>query len=407
MTAIMRLEMVDSYQGHQYTEISIDEAPNFPFIAQMVEKLKGCLRSPHGVPCRMFLTGNPGGPGASIIKVLFIEKGHMNVFYDDAGESHVFIQSTLADNPALNEKDPKYVRRLMSIKDPALRAAWLEGDWDVHVGQALNFTRQHHVIDPIPIPNGAPIYTTFDWGFGKPFSWAWWWVDSDERIYRFAEWYGWDGVTPDVGCRLEDSAIAQGILQREEKMNLTGERIVRLAGPDCWNKKPDYRGGGQGPSTAEVFGNYGLYMTKGDPSRELKIRQFRERLRVPEDGTMPMMMVYSSCTHFIRTIPSLCLDETHPEDIDTDQEDHIYDEACHIVMFRPMKLEEPQKPIPPHAKRIDDLIAGRNPYQSDEDDFESWMHEQRDSRNSWENQGPGQIVVGKSKRDIKICYDLD
>lgn len=33
------------------------------------------------------------------------------------------------------------------------------------------------------------------------------------------------------------------------------------------------------------------------------------------------------------------MDELKPEDIDTDQEDHIYDEACHICMARPLKQD--------------------------------------------------------------------
>ncbi|KKK69832.1 hypothetical protein LCGC14_2930070, partial [marine sediment metagenome] len=72
MQAIMRLELADSLQGHQYTEICIDEAPTIPFISQLIDVLKGCMRSPHGVPCHMFLTGNPGGTGASQIKAMYI-----------------------------------------------------------------------------------------------------------------------------------------------------------------------------------------------------------------------------------------------------------------------------------------------------------------------------------------------
>ena len=34
------------------------------------------------------------------------------------------------------------------------------------------------------------------------------------------------------------------------------------------------------------------------------------------------------------------MDEDNPEDIDTDQEDHIYDEACHIAMSRPLTIPE-------------------------------------------------------------------
>ena len=105
-------------------------------------------------------------------------------------------------------------------------------------------------------------------------------MDSDGRIYRFMEWYGYNG-TPDEGLRLEDSKIAEG--------------------------------------------------------RELKIRQFRERLKLPaSDLEMPMMVVYQSCKHFIRTIPALAIDEDNPEDIDTEQEDHVYDDTCLICMAQPL-----------------------------------------------------------------------
>jgi hypothetical protein len=181
---------------------------------------------------------------------------------------------------------------------------------------------------------------TYDWGYGKPFSIGWWWVDSDGRFYRCMEWYGYNG-TPDEGLRLEDSKVAEGILEREHKMGIHKRVTDRLAGPDCFNKKPNYQGGGQGPSTAEVFRGYGINMRPGDPDRKLKIRQFRERLKLPDsEFDMPKMVVYESCKQFIRTIPYLAMDEDVPEDIDTDQEDHIYDEACHIAMSRPLVVAE-------------------------------------------------------------------
>ena len=51
---------------------------------------------------------------------------------------------------------------------------------------------------------------------------------------------------------------------------------------------------------------------------------------------LPMLVVYKNCEHFRRTVPLLVMDETNPEDVDTDSEDHIYDEACHICMARPV-----------------------------------------------------------------------
>jgi hypothetical protein len=332
------------------------------------------------------MTGNPGGPGANSIKMLYVKAAQPNTPFRINNLSAIFIPSSLADNKILCNKDPVYVSRLQSIKDPALRAAWLLGDWDAFIGQAFDFSREHHVISPRPIPHGAPIYMSYDWGFGAPFSVGWWWVDAEGRLYRFAEWYGWDGETPNVGCRLEDSRVGQGILDREMRLGITGQNIIRLGSHDSWNKKPDYKGGGQGPSTAEVFAGQGIYLIKADPARHLKIRQFRERMKVqylnldaiagrlglqsyedPVQGPVwldgaanivwerkliemarmrgmqlpylpPMLQVYESCAHFIRTIPELCVDENNIEDIDTDQEDHVYDEACQVCMARPIPL---------------------------------------------------------------------
>ena len=345
MAAIPRIEFTDDYVGEEFTEISIDECTTFPFFIKMVDKLSGSCRSPHGVPCRMFGTGNPGGPGHNEVKLFFKLGKEFNikpgtVLYNDIGESRVYIPSFLRDNRILCDNDPKYVRKLMSIRDPMLRKAWLAGDWDVYIGQAFMLSPEHHIIDPIPVPEHAPLYMTFDWGYSAPFAVGWWWVDADGRIYRFAEWYGWDSEENE-GLRMEDSKIAMGIVEREKRMGIWGRPITRLCDPTCANKKPDYKGGGQGPSTIHEFALCGVFMRPGDPNRKLKIRQFRERMAIPGDKKQrPMIQVYSTCKHFISTIPSLCMDEHNPEDIDTDQADHIYDESCHICMARPMKLIE-------------------------------------------------------------------
>jgi hypothetical protein len=337
MMAMQRPEQLDDIQGHQYPEISVDECTQFAWFAKLMDKLRGANRSPHGVPTHLFATGNPGGPGHMAVKDYFrLGQGGVKpgrTWLDSQGSSRVFIPSFLADNRILCAADPKYVRRLMGISDPVLRKAWLDGDWEVYIGQAFRITARH-VIKPIPIPEYVPVYMTFDWGFGKPFSIGWWWVDSDDRIYRCGEWYGWNG-SPDEGLRLEDSIIADGIIEREHKMGISSRPIVRLAGPDCWNRKPDYKGGGQGPSTAMVFAQKKLTLRPGDPNRELKIRAFRERIVTPQSEIeLPKLVIYSSCKQFLRTVPALAMDEDNPEDIDTEQEDHIYDEACHIVMMR-------------------------------------------------------------------------
>ena len=380
MVAIKEIAQASDFLGHQYTEVSFDEATSSHIILDLIDQFRATLRSPHGVPCRMFSTGNPGGPGHNAIKHMFIEPcpEGSKVLYDEAGESRIFIKSTLADNKILVVNDPDYVKRLMAIKNEALRRAWLLGDWDVFVGQMFNFLPAYHICKPFSIPQAAMMYMTMDWGFGAPFSLGWWWVDSEGTIYRCYEWYGWNG-RPNQGLRLTDSAIAEGIKAREKKWKLENRNIIRLAGPDCFNKKPDFKGGGQGPSTAEVFAQHGLYLSPGDPSRELKIRQFHERLRLvtDPDGKVtrkPRLQIYENCRHFIRTIPTLSHDDHDPEDIDTDQEDHVYDEACHIMMARPIAMPVEPDPKSSYDKRLEELYKGG---QSASEDFADYMASQQ------------------------------
>ena len=51
-----------------------------------------------------------------------------------------------------------------------------------------------------------------------------------------------------------------------------------------------------------------------------------------------MLYVFSTCKHFIRTVPNLVYSETDVEDVDTDGEDHIYDELRYICMEYPVKM---------------------------------------------------------------------
>ena len=111
MPAIGQLSQCNDYVGHQYTEIAFDECTAFPFFQQMVDKLKGSNRSPHGVPCRMFGTGNPGGPGHLAVKDYFKlgtgpdsvppETVMTNKLDGGMTETRIFIPSFLDDNRIL------------------------------------------------------------------------------------------------------------------------------------------------------------------------------------------------------------------------------------------------------------------------------------------------------------------
>jgi len=281
--------------------------------------------------CKFIGATNPGSVGHAWVKQLWIDRDFPREFYQELDYRPLFhfVPSRADDNPYL---DQAYWSMLNTLPE-RMRKAFRDGNWDLFVGQAFTEWRQaYHIIKPLPhVPENLQHYMTFDWGFGAPFSLGWWFVDNDGRLVRFHEWYGWTGQ-PNTGTRMADSEIAEGILKREERWGIAGRKIERLAGPDCFSKRPDYKGGGQGPSTADVFREYGIYIKPGDPDRKHKIKAFHERLRIRNEEELPMMVVTEECKHFIRTIPTLVQAENDIEDIDTDSEDHVYDEACHIVM---------------------------------------------------------------------------
>ena len=296
----------------------------------------------------------------------------------EGGMVRAYIPALLEDNQLLMRKDPGYINRVKAMPEP-YRSAYLDGDWDIFIGQAFNFSVKHHVCAPHPLPRFAPVYFTFDWGFGKPFSCGWSYVDADNRIFRFAELYGWNKI-PDQGMRKSDSEIAELVCAKEIKLGLRapGGKIVNgmdigkhlreveyILSPDCFSKKPDYKGGGQGPSTSEVFSEYGIIGYPGDATRDQKIKQYHERLRLPKDPDQaPMFQVFDTCSQFLRTVPLLQQDEHNPEDVDTTLEDHIYDESALLFMARPLSLEVPPTPTSSYDKRIDDLEKG------EQDDYE-------------------------------------
>ena len=52
------------------------------------------------------------------------------------------------------------------------------------------------------------------------------------------------------------------------------------------------------------------------------------------------LKVFSTCKHWLRTVPALPPDELNPEDVDTTAEDHAWDATRYGVMRRRRRPEE-------------------------------------------------------------------
>jgi len=339
----------DGYQGHQYTWIGFDELTNHA-TPYGYNKLKGCLRNSAGIQGRIRSGGNPGGKGHIWVKARFIDVAppYMPYTDKDTGLTRVFIPSKITDNKYLKD-NKQYISLLKSSGSVELVKAWLDGDWDVIAGAFFDcWQRDKHVIRPFTIPDAWSRFRSFDWGSARPFSVGWWAIANGETdhprgaIIRYREWYG--ASEPNIGLKLSADEVAVGIVKRDN-----GERFAySVADPSCW--KVD-----GGPSIAERMLKHGVLWRRADNQRINGWDQMRQRF-VGDDS--PMIYCFSTCVDSIRTIPLMQHDELHPEDIDTEMEDHAADDWRYACMSRPW-----QKPIPkdiqprfPQLQTFDELV---------------------------------------------------
>lgn len=345
-----------NYQGKRYDFIDFDELTQFTWDEYSYLMSRNRPGGPD-TRCYMRAQANPGGIGHGWVKERFITAAPpMTTIWDEVEiampdgktelrrRSRIFVPSSVFDNRILMQNDPEYITRLASLPEKE-RNALLYGDWDSFAGQVFTEWRNNpdnygtrlntHVISPFRVPESWSIYRGFDFGYAKPFSVGWYAIDHDGRMYRIRELYGCTG-TPNEGVRWEPAQIARKIREIEkEDINLKGKQICGIADPSIYDES-------RGESIAEMMEREGIYFEKGDNTRLAGKMQLHNRL-VFDDNGIPMFYVFDTCKHFIRTFPELIYSQTDVEDIDTDGEDHIYDECRYVAMAHPISPPKKSK----------------------------------------------------------------
>lgn len=358
-----------NYQGQAYDFVAFDEVTHFTF-DEYVYLFSRTRPNGPGTDCYIRATANPGGIGHGWVKERFITPApamttqwyKVAVRYPDGRtesmwRNRIFVPSSVFDNKALLDNDPNYLANLASMPE-AERNALLYGDWDSFSGQVFTEWRNDpshyedrvgtHVIAPFRIPSHWRVWRGFDWGYTRPFSVGWYAVDPDGRLYRIRELYGCRADSsgqpvPNTGVSWDAAKVAQEIKRIEdEDPNLHGRRIHGVADPAI-----SQRNGGV--PISEIMEREGVYWDKADNTRLAGKQQLHNRLTFDKQG-IPMLYVFSTCRHFIRTIPSLVYSQVDVEDVDTDGEDHIYDECRYVCMANPCAA-------PDH---VDTFIAAEN-----------------------------------------------
>lgn len=350
-----------NYQGKHYDFVAFDELTQFTWVQYSYLMSRN---RPNGPGTRVYMraTANPGGIGHGWVKDRFVTAAvPMTTIWEtyevrkpdgttaEMKRDRIFVPSTVFDNQALLDNDPNYLANLAMLPE-AEKNALLYGSWDSFDGQVFREWRNDpdhyddqrwtHVINPFPIPSHWRIYRGFDFGYAKPFSVGWYAADPDGRIYRIKEYYGCTG-TPNTGIKLNPAEIAAEIKRIEnEDQTLRGRNVIGIADPSIFDES-------RGESIAAMMERspHFVYWSGGDNTRIAGKMQFHYRLAFDAEG-LPMFQTFHTCRHFIRTIPALVYDDKHVEDIDTDQEDHIYDECRYVLMENPIAPRKHEEPKP-------------------------------------------------------------
>ena len=288
---------VDKHHGQSYDIIYFEEAQMMPKEhydrIKLSNRLSGFIPLEYNFKPIQRFSGNPGNVGHQWLKEMFIDNPETNITESD----YEFIPSLVFDNEYLMENNPEYVSELENLPEK-LKRAMLYGDWDAFEGQFFDdFDRDIHVIDPFPIPTNWRIYRTRDYGLDMLAAY-WIAVSPDNFAYVFKELYR------------ENLIVSEAARQINE---MTTEPIyMDIAPPDLWNRHPE-----TGKSAADIFREYGHFLTKASNDRVNGWLAVKEWLKVIKDdqGQMrPRLRIFKNCHNLIRTLPLLVHNPKKPND---------------------------------------------------------------------------------------------
>lgn len=333
------------YVGHEFFIICWDELTQFSEwqYRRMFHPLRVAKNHPGyeaiqeaGLEPYYASATNPGGPGHSFVKMRFIDPAPPGVVWrprpsleEPNPGTRLFIPSRVSDNPHMPKE---YLDNLRSLP-PDERRMLLDGDWDVYAGQMFpEFRRDIHVIDPeqLPIPiSGVQKAQGIDYGVSNPYVCLWGALMADDQLVIYREIGKTDVLAPDQ---------ANAILSAE----LPGERmpsrmITPYLDPACWQREatsPAAAGPNVAPinSVAWHYQRAGLKVKRADNRRLIGWQEIKRRLQVNPKTGKPGILIYSTCTDLIRTLPELPRDKNNPEDVDTKSNDHWADALRYLAM---------------------------------------------------------------------------
>ena len=366
MTYLERDDDVLRYQGQAFSYIAFDELTQHatPFAWNyMRSRLRTTDRD---LPLFMRATTNPGGPGHSWVKQMFIDPAPAGQKFAatniETGEALVypvghakegqalfsrrFIPASLKDNPYLME-DGQYEANLLALPEMQRRQL-LEGDWAVADGAAFSeFKQTSHVVAPFDIPADWRRFRSCDYGYSSYSAVHWFAIDPNyETLYVYRELYLSKHTGKDLG---------RAVLDAERGDNIQ----YGVLDSSCWHNR-----GQIGPSIAEEMISMGCRWRPSDRTAGARVagkNQLHQRLKINEETGLPGLIFFNTCRQIIADLPVIPSDPKGSDDIDPRYaSDHAYDSVRYGVMSRPRSASpfEWGRGVPQQSYRPSDPIMG-------------------------------------------------
>lgn len=319
------------------------------------------------IPLEVFSTTNPNGPGHNAVKRRFINgasygkvvRVEVPVFDPKTQQDTVVTKTQVTIFGSYRENiylPAEYIAELdlSTRSNPNLARAWLEGDWDVTAGGALDdlWDSSKHVLPRFKVPTGWRIDRAFDWGSSHPFACCWFAEANGEEarladgrtfcppvgtLIMVQELYGTAELGSNKGLRLPSSEIAKKIKFEDNLLRVSKWISGKVFPGPADNQIRDVREIDV-DTIEQKMSDQGVYWEHSDKSpgsRKIGLELVRESLAavIRNDRSIPHLYFMDNCLASIELLPSLPRDEKNIDDVDTASEDHIYD----AVRYRCLK----------------------------------------------------------------------
>jgi hypothetical protein len=329
------------YQGREFSLLVADEVGTFTTM-KWVDRLRSNLRVP-GVPPRVVLLSNPGGPLHSVLHKRYVSgRVPWRPFAADDGDQWVSCPSVYTDNPHLDHE--RYRRQIAASvgNDRALAEAWLKGSWDSISGAFFSDVLSPDLWfdddDWRPTGPGWSTSVALDWGWSAPSvallaarAGASGLVGPSGRVIPVGSYVVIDELAtadptdPNTGLQWPPQMLAEEILSRCKR----------------WGVRPmgvgDDARGLESSTLLDQLRGHGLSLvrpTKDRISGWVKLKSLMAAVR-DDDPDQPWVLISTRARYLAETLPIVARNELRPEDLNSTGPDHGADALRYLVASDP------------------------------------------------------------------------